>query len=329
MDKTKRVSYNHINRTHHASLQCEPGWVIFLFIEVISILTPDIHLKEPKTFEEQLEILKGKNLIIEDEEKALNFLKKIKYYRFSAYGLTLKESDKDIFRDGVTFRQLEMIYNFDKRLRELFIYYLESVEIEFRTKIAYYHAHDYGALGYKKSEYFNNEKYHTSFLTQLEKDIHKSSKELFVIHHKEKYNGLFPFWVAIEVTSFGDLSRIYRNLLRNTKIKIIQHLNISPETVASWLHTLSYVRNVCAHYGRLYGKGLVIKPSLKEYKSLQIDNRTIFAVVFVLTKLLDRNDCINFIIGLEVLMEEFSDYINLKEIGFPTKWQEVLKNGNN
>ncbi|WP_230198857.1 hypothetical protein [Massilibacterium senegalense] len=73
----------------------------------------------------------------------------------------------------------------------------------------------------------------------------------------------------------------------------------------------------------------MIKPSLKEYKSLQIDNRTIFAVVFVLTKLLDRNDCINFIIGLEVLMEEFSDYINLKEIGFPTKWQEVLKNGNN
>lgn len=35
---------------------------------------PDTHLKEPKTFEEQLNILKGKNLIIEDEEKALYIL---------------------------------------------------------------------------------------------------------------------------------------------------------------------------------------------------------------------------------------------------------------
>lgn len=153
-----------------------------------------------------------------------------------------------------------MIYNFDKKLRELLIYYLESIEIEFRTKIAYYHVHDYGALGYKDSSNFNKKDYHASFLTKLDKDIDKSKKELFVIHHKSKYNGLFPLWVAIEVTSFGDLSRLYRNLLRSTKIKVIQHLNIPPETVASWLHTLSYVRNICAHYGRLYGKDLIIKP---------------------------------------------------------------------
>lgn len=30
-----------------------------------------IHLKEPKTFEEQLNILKDRNVIIEDEESAL------------------------------------------------------------------------------------------------------------------------------------------------------------------------------------------------------------------------------------------------------------------
>lgn len=47
-----------------------------------------------------------------------------------------------------------LFYYFDKKLRELLIYYLESVEIEFRTKIAYYHAHDYGPLGYKESKNF-------------------------------------------------------------------------------------------------------------------------------------------------------------------------------
>ncbi|WP_269410325.1 hypothetical protein [Lentibacillus daqui] len=57
-----------------------------------------IHIKEPKTYEEQLDILRSRNLIIDDVEDALGFLKKVNYYRFSAYGLTLKQKDnKDLF----------------------------------------------------------------------------------------------------------------------------------------------------------------------------------------------------------------------------------------
>lgn len=255
----------------------------------------NIHLKERKTFEEQLDILKDRNVIIEDEEEALHTLSKINYYRLSAYGLTLKKKDKNVYNYGVTFNQIKRIYDFDKRLRELFLYYLETVEIEFRTKIAYHHAHDFSALGYKKSKHFKSAYYHRLFLEKLEEAIQKSSKELFVIHHKSKYKGLFPFWVAIEVTSFGDLSRLYRNLLRETKIKVIEHLNIPPETVASWLHTLSYIRNICAHYGRLYGKNIVIKPSLSKFKSKNINNNTVFAIVFILMYFLERKDQINFI----------------------------------
>jgi len=316
----KDNAYNIINRTHHASSQCEPGWVIF-FIKVVTSMS-DIHLKEPRTFEEKLNILKGKNVIIEDEEQALNTLSKINYYRLSAYGLTLKEKDKD----GVTFRQIQRIYDFDKRLRELFLYYLETIEIEFRTKIAYYHAHDFGALGYKKIKNFKSAHYHRIFLDKLEEGIRQSSKELFVIHHKHKYKGLFPFWVAIEVTSFGDLSRIYRNLLRKTKIKVIRHLNASPETVGSWLHTLSYIRNVCAHYGRLYGKDLVIKPSLTDFKSQNLDNKSIFMIAFILTYFLKGNDNTNFITELSALIEEYIDDIDLLNIGFQSNWEEMLRN---
>ncbi len=284
----------------------------------------NIHLKEPKTFQEQLNILKDKNVIIENEEFALNTLSKINYYRLSAYGLTLKDKDKDLYNDGVTFRQIKRIYDFDKRLRELFLYYLEIVEVEFRTKIAYFHVHDFGALGYKNAENFKNSYHHNRFLNTLEDGIQKSSKELFVIHHKHKYDGLFPFWVAIEVTSFGDLSRLYRNLLRETKIKIIEHLKIPPETVASWLHTLSHVRNICAHYGRLYGKDLIIKPSFTDFKTEKIDNSAVFSIVFILMHFLQRSDRTNFIIGLNGLIEEYIDDINLSHIGFPNEWQSIL-----
>src|SRR5699024_2275465 len=49
---------------------------------------------------------------------------------------------------------MQITYNFDNKLRETLIYYLESIEIEFRTKIAYYHFYDFGALGYKNSSFF-------------------------------------------------------------------------------------------------------------------------------------------------------------------------------
>lgn len=144
------------------------------------------------------------------------------YYRFSAYGLTLKQKGKtDIYQDGVTFRQMKAIYNFDKRLRELLIYHLESVEIEFRTKIAYYHAHEFGALSYLKSENFDKEWAHKKFLNDLERDIDRAGEELFVMHHKSKYSGEFPFWVAIEVISFGELSKLFRNLLKKVRTRLL------------------------------------------------------------------------------------------------------------
>ena len=41
--------------------------------------------KQPTTFEEQVEILKSRNLIIEDKQEAINILSRVNYYRLSAY----------------------------------------------------------------------------------------------------------------------------------------------------------------------------------------------------------------------------------------------------
>lgn len=221
----------------------------------------NIHIKKPKTHHQQIDILMKRNLIIEDMDEAQSFLKRVNYYRFSAYGLTLKqESNKDLFKHGVTFNRMKMIYNFDQKLRELLMSYLEPIEIEFRTRISYYHAHEFGSLGYKKSDNFVSSEVHEEFLKKLNDQIDRSNKELFVMHHKSKYRGEFPFWVAIEVISFGELSKLFRNLHDMIKVKVVKDFNVPHYYVTSWLHTLTYVRNVCAHYGRLYGKRLVIKP---------------------------------------------------------------------
>ena len=38
------------------------------------------NIKEPKTFKEQIEILKSRQLTIDNDEEAINILKKVNYY---------------------------------------------------------------------------------------------------------------------------------------------------------------------------------------------------------------------------------------------------------
>src|SRR5699024_12818543 len=106
------------------------------------ISSSEVHIKQPKTYKEQLKILKQRNLIIDDYDEAISFLERVNYYRFSAYGLTLKQKgQKDIFKSGVTIKQMKEIYQYDTRLRENIIYYLDSFEIELCSKISYKHSH--------------------------------------------------------------------------------------------------------------------------------------------------------------------------------------------
>ena len=50
-------------------------------------------LKEPKTFDEQLQILKSRNMIVDNEEETIKILKRTNYYRLTAYALQFKDGD--------------------------------------------------------------------------------------------------------------------------------------------------------------------------------------------------------------------------------------------
>ncbi len=141
-----------------------------------------ISIKPPKTFDEQIEILKSRGLMIEDEEYAKFILSNVNYYRFTAYLLPFKNED-DTYKEGITFKKISLIYNFDRELRALLIEILSSIEISFRTYIAYTIAMNHGALGYLQRNNFKDEKYHKDFLFSLEKEKLNNSNKLFIKHH--------------------------------------------------------------------------------------------------------------------------------------------------
>lgn len=281
-------------------------------------------LKSPATFEEQVQILKQRGLIVEDEDFAIRILRRINYYRLSAYGLSLKNDDQ--YHRDVTFSHVYNLYEFDHRFRYLIMGMIEQVEVAFRTHISYHIAHTYGSLGYLDPAHFENVDYHSSFVAELVKEA-KRTQEIFIKHHFEKYNGHIPIWVVVEILSFGTLSKLFSNMKTDDRNHIAKtYYRVPAIYLESWLKCLSYVRNICAHYGRLYNRPLTSKPRLDHRsKKLDIQQNRIFAHLYILKQLIyDQDKWKDFTTRLEALISSYKDVVELDRIGFPEDWEAIL-----
>lgn len=226
------------------------------------------HYQKPAlNFEAQLEKVKVRGLIIDDEPLAISQLSSISYYRLSAYWYPFRvRNDRgqvgDAFLENTHFSDVVELYEFDRRLRLLVMDALERVEVFLRTSISYHLSHAYGAFGHTDSANFHPSFRHADWLAKLDDEVGRSS-DAFIAHYKNKYHGFpkLPIWMVTEVMSLGSLSFCYKGLKHQDKKVISGQLKLHHKGLTDWLHTLTYIRNVCAHHSRLWNRALSLKPS--------------------------------------------------------------------
>lgn len=292
-------------------------------------------LKKPLTFDEQLQKLKKHGVIISDEEKALDILKKINYYRLTGYALQFRKDPKySDYVTGTTFESIYHIYLVDERLRDLFRMYIEKAEIYYRTQIAYGFAMAKCTEPPYDQHYNADNFYHKTGYQEVldnfkrEKNYYKDS--LIVKHHKNKYANKMPLWVMVELMSFSNLSKLYSAMYYSEKEAIAQAVGIGKDTLENHLHCLAVLRNKCAHAARLYNTQF--NPPAKFTKTFlrahpEIRNNSLFAYALVLLKRLpDIKSKRDLIASIETVIEEYKDDINMALIGFPNNYIEILKN---
>ena len=281
-------------------------------------------LKAPTTYEQQLDILRGRNVLVDNSEKCLSVLESVNYYRFVAYFLPFKQSDGN-YRDGTNFQTVYRIYEFDRKLRGILFAALEEVEIFIRAKLAYFHAHKYGAEGYLNADNFS--KFHDAekFKENLGREISSNKRSAFVIHHQRQYGGHFPIWGIVELFTFGMLSRFYGDLTTADQKKISRELyGTIPKNMNSWLRCCTDLRNICAHYGRLYYRVFSATPAGVSAKEPEI-NRLWGATLALRSLYPDRQKWNTEILPqLSSLIERYQDDISLLHIGFPDDWEKTL-----
>lgn len=284
-----------------------------------------MEVKQPTSFQEQLEKLKSRGCIVADETHAIQMLKKVNYYRLTAYFLPFKTDDEK-YENGTTFNTVIRLYDFDRKLRTLLMSIIEEIELMLRTQLSYYHAHKYGSLGYLDEESFKPRHNHEKFMKHVNDSIYNNRTQKFVKHHIENYDGKFPIWTIIELFTLGELSRFYSDMIvadQKHIAKLLYHTTYY--NVSSWLHCLTDIRNYCAHYSRLYFNQFPAIPPTPKGFPYNLKKR-VFDYILVLKFLYPEPEKFNnnLIIPLSALLEEYSDCVVLNHIGFPINWRQLL-----
>ena len=292
-------------------------------------------LKPALTYDQQIDRLKNvHNLSISDDAAALEILKKVNYYRLSAYGLGLSQKDdKEKYIDGISLEHIYRLYEFDSIFRNILIHVIEQLEIQLRTQISNFLAVKYGSEGYVDPAHFtekktkNGEPVHTTVMESFNKEREHQKNAPFVKHHMAKYEGHFPVWVAVELFTFGNLSSLYSIMVLEDRKEIARLYNTEPKYLGSWILVLVEIRNICAHYSRLYNMPLKQTPHLyPEYQKYRVGTiNKVFPALLAIKRMLNCDERWNaFEIQLEALIDEYSDVVRLSFMGFPKEWREVL-----
>ncbi len=286
-------------------------------------------MKPVLSLDQQVRRLEDRGLQVEDRERALSVLSRINYYRLSAYWRPFKRNDDRFHPDG-SFDKAIDLYEFDRRLRLAMMDMIERVEVAFRTQVSYRIATLHGPYGHEDPARFQAWFRHDEWLEDLHHDTRRS-QETFVSHFMREYEGFprLPIFVVSEVMSFGCLSLLFKGLNAIDRQALAAPHGVHPKVLESWMHSLVYVRNTCAHHGRLWNRDLPIAPAIPRSgppwtgEHLPSPKR-IHVVLCVLRSLSRGHPCSNeWAASIARLLARFDDEPRWQRaMGLPPGWRE-------
>lgn len=298
--------------------------------------------KEFKTIEEQIDILKSRSLIVNENEAKIIFSKNNYYYLINGYKdlFVNKNNNEEKYKKNVTLNEIYALYEFDSEIRMDFLKYILKIERRIDTYIAYEFSKKYGHYNYLISDNFENTKSNAMNITNLISTINNNmikqmkNKNKMLNHYMNKY-GYVPFWVLIRIMTFGEISKFYSLMKQKDQNAIAKNFNIRENILKSYLENLAIIRNLCAHDEKIYDIRLRKCIGTTEYyKIMGIENtgkKDLFSVIIILKTLLEEKEFKDFysilIDNIEKLEKniksiQFSEILN--KMGFPDKYKEML-----
>ena len=214
---------------------------------------------------EQVDLLRERGLVIADEDACLDLLQTSNYYRWSGYARYFQvapHEGNNQFAPNTTFDHITSLLAADRDLRNMLVDPLGQVEILLRTRYAFLLAkHQHGYSDYMDDSFYSGASTSESISDAIHKDLDRSRES-----HIERYRdrnaypryGELPIWSAVEAFSFGTLSKsIERANQGAVAAQLADDLELPRVGFASRVKALVYLRNRCAHHGRLWNHSVI------------------------------------------------------------------------
>lgn len=295
----------------------------------MSQLTPFV--KRFKTSADLIRLLQSRGLVVDDVAKAEHYLDTIRYYRLSAYMHPLLSVPKSAhrYKEGSSFRQVMMLYRFDKKLRMLIFNEIEKVEIAIRRAVMQITAEmTDDPFWLTNPEHFLNQNNFNETLRTIKKE-YDHSREEFITHFRNTYSDPFPpAWILGELLTMGNVNAIYRNIRQNRIRKhIAKRFGLPIDVFESWLTIIAVTRNACGHHARVWNKRNAIPPAILNrpigaWITIPVDTMRIYFDLCIIKYCLDTvspdNDMKQKILNL---LADFPE-VDIAAMGFPHGWEQ-------
>ncbi|MEC8860279.1 MAG: Abi family protein [Pseudomonadota bacterium] len=309
----------------------------------------------------QLALLEDRGLQIQDRVRATRLLGAVTLFRLTPYMRPFQHANDPThaFHRGTRLTQIVDIYRFDSLLRQHVMAALERVEVAVRAALSNHMATEYGAHWYTNTQCFNRKYDHPrlvaeiSNLLQVERHKFEQEKRLiersrapdhikqrridnrmrdnYMRYYAETYNdpAFPPSWAMVEELSLGSISHLYKGLGRDRDRKAIaERFGLPQHVLQSWLHTLTFVRNICAHHSRLWNRELAVSPAWPDVLGAygqDANRRRFFTLSMMLVYLLEHiGPDANWLPKLGELMAGYPQ-IPMRAMGFPADWEQRLR----
>jgi len=301
-----------------------------------------------KTLDEQIEIMKSKNLVIDDIDYTKRVILRENYFFLMGYRhLFLNVDDRKHFKNGTNFRELYSLFYFDRQLRNIIFKNVLIIENNCKSIFAYVLSQKYG---YKEDDYLKPENYNRSpdrvkqvndLLRKMRRQIRVNGAQHEATKHYITNYGYIPLWIVVKVLSFGITSELYTILKKTDQIEIAKYFNVDVDLLISFLPVLSNYRNLCAHEDILYDHHTQkVIPDNMYHSRLNIPfidgeyiygKGDLFSVVLIFKYLLSPDDFRLFMKELTYEVDSLSGKLKtigidtvLDRMGFPTNYTDIL-----
>lgn len=304
-------------------------------------------VKQFRTLDEQIQILKHKGLIVNNETYAKEVLLRENYFFLSGYRhLFLDPSNHKMYIEGSTFEEMYSLFLFDRQFRNIIFKNILILENNLKSIISYRLSKKYG---YKENDYLKPKNFDTSpektrqvndLLKKMKRQIHVNGRQhSATVHYLTNY-GYIPLWVLVKVLSFGIVSELYSILRIDDRVAIAEIYKIDMNSLTNYLPILSNYRNLCAHEDILYENktqkiiGNTIYHRLLNIEQIDGEYRygknDLFALLIIMKQMLTYKEIKNMVLEIEHALDNLNYNLHsipiskvLNRMGFPENWMEL------